>query len=205
MANGRLRFSLNPTSLAVVAGVLLLVLFATYQLGRGLGPVPPPTAAEVAADQSLQDALAQTPDPSVLKAGSSSSGTSLAALSGQARPGVEKSPAGTAQEEVVQGSGNSVERQPGMNYVVVESFSLDHLESAQFVQKWLAAKYGLHVTLNKKDGRWVLLSIAGFENRAQYEPYIENILSFGNQCGADLAKAGLPVYKLAAPFAVRWK
>lgn len=201
VGSGRLEISLNPVNTIVVVGVLLLALFSSYQIGRGVSNIAAPVAAGNLADNSgdeIEQALAQMPNAKVLDVGSKRSARDRTASPGRT------SPAGIAPKQSPAAAEIPAGPQPGLNYVILDSYKLDHKPSADYVQRWLERKYGLATMLQKRGKYWQLVCLNGFDyskpgEKEQCLKFCKDIQSLGDECKKELIKADLVVYKFARP------
>jgi hypothetical protein len=230
--DGRLNLSLTPTVAAIVGGVLLLMVFASFQLGRGTAG--PPAVAKAEGSETtdpLESALNQPPDSSVLDIGAtklegvrnqedssggttqertnragSSSGTSNAQRAA-ASPSAPRTLAGNSGSRT--SASTSTQRMPGLNYVIIQQFPLDHKESAEFIQAWLLENYDVATTLRRKSSSWQLVSLAGFDystpgDKEMCQQFIQDLKDIGSEVGKELIRRDMPAYMLTGPFAVKW-
>jgi len=203
--SGRIELSLNPVNAAVVAGVLLLILFSSYRLGQIIGDKGASNAQALSPGRTddIQQALLRPPDPGVLNVRNHTTPLMQQRISDrQGRPSAPK--AGASPPAA---GSSSAGPKAIINYVTVESFSLDHRKSAEYVQKWLA-KRALETRLQRSGNRWQLVTTLGFNvNKADHkvarDQLIEDLKSHGPACAEELRRQGLPEYWLKTPFAAR--
>jgi len=181
---GRIQFSLNPLSLCVAFGVLLIAVIGAYQFGRenrgaqprvddmpaaltggeGGAMVPdargPSSPARARAELTKGDV-----SPPVLLPAASGSGKNVSAGQSNAgsasgRPPVTAPDAGSTSAGAA-AIPTSV-RVKGLNYLYIVRFRPEHLEDAVHAHKWLASK-GIQTALDKSDDWLSLVSADGFD------------------------------------------
>lgn len=209
--SGRLEISLNTVNAAVAAGVALLVIFSSFMIGQGVGrsSAPARTPMASAPDDAIETALAQPADSSILDVGSEK-----ATLMGRLppHPGIaqvaKESPAAVKPPSSGEGP------PPGgwnrsLNYIVIQTFKQADRPAAEFIQRWLSKEYELETRLVSEGRNWVLITASGFDfsdpaERQASDHFITELKSLGDSCARELTRAGLPVYRLNAPFAKRF-
>lgn len=156
------RLARNPARLSAVIGAVAIVAFAGYLLDRRWGFW---TSSITPADtgDGLEWARRQPPQPGVLTLFAderASKPTTSAAQGGAANErGSAPEPAGPSVA-----GGQQVERQKGLNYIVVESFARDRLSDARAAQDFLAG-HGIETTIETARGGWILVTAQGFGAR----------------------------------------
>lgn len=171
---GRVRFSMNMASTAMVVGGVVLAVLASYQLGATIHGNRSATAGGEQAgslDAVLKspvnpDALEVGPTPLVMTHKPSSPSKPVT----PSKPAVtSKTPAGAApaQQPAAGVSKNEspdkAERLSGLNYVILETFKATDYEEAVHAQTWLAESQKLATTLERQGDRLQLISAEGFD------------------------------------------
>jgi hypothetical protein len=86
--------------------------------------------------------------------------------------------------------------------VLLESFTGEHEQAAQFAQQWLSAN-GYATRLEKRANYWRLVSADPFADESAAKKYMDAVPHIGDKLGSALAKAGLPIYKMTKPLQIR--
>lgn len=177
---GRVQLSLNPVSLCIAFGVLLVVVIGAFQIGRDTSGSAPRKDDIAAADQKRNPAggdadkrkepsaqqgalVSGTPTPPVVHPavdGRRASGPSRDAARGSARP-----PVADAEPRSPEATRTTVPRSnrvKGLNYLFIVRFRSENLDDAAHAHKWLASK-GIETALDD-GGDWLsLVSVDGFD------------------------------------------
>ncbi len=202
---GRLALSLNPVSAAVMAGVVLIALFTSYQLGRSSGFTAGSRTAAAPASQDEMDRLLNGPaKPEVIKNVAPQPRPRSTVSQTPARPAAGPAPTAAVKNPPAAAPPVVAPKPAGGRHVLIESFKADHGQSAEFAQTWLAEK-GYQTRLEKREDAWRLYSQESFEDDAQAGRYVEAMRQIGPQLNSALSKAKLPNYRLTSPIQVRTK
>ncbi|MGQ9651390.1 MAG: hypothetical protein ACUVXJ_14880 [Phycisphaerae bacterium] len=184
MERGRIQFSLNPLSLCVGFGVLLIAVIGAYQFGRdergsqqrvddmpaGLagadrGPTVPDARGSAGTAGSRTELAKGDVGPPIVRPTASDSGKSPSAGRSSAGTASVK-PAVTAPDAGSGGAGTAAVptsvRVKGLNYLYIVRFRPEHLEDAVHAHKWLASK-GIQTALDQSDDWLSLVSVDGFD------------------------------------------
>ncbi len=187
IGGGRLQFSLNPVSLCIAFGVLVLVVAGAYQFGKGYGHVaakiddPDVERARAgAADQKVVDVSAPSKNstPRIERADSGSRSGSRrdtgASAKEAAPPRPTPAPAAPLPSPKKLEPGPEAEpakaeplppapaRVKGLNYLYIVRFRAEHVDDATHARNWLASK-GIKTAIDT-DGDWLsLVSEEGFD------------------------------------------
>lgn len=186
---GRVHMVLSPIHAAVVGGALLIVLLASYQLGRGVSG----QVATAGGDDGLT-LLDQKPNPSVLEQPDGRA-ERTADRSGP-RDAADQTETAPPEDELI----------VGLRYVVLDTYAEKDLASAEFVQNWLQRVHDVPtVLMQRKDRSYRLIGTTGFDDsipgqKEACKRYIERIESLGRECGRELGRAKLQPYVFASPF-----
>jgi len=205
---GRVELSLNPVSVAVAVGGLLLALLLSYQLGRAFGSsAPPPLEANLGSQgaDEVEEALRQRPDPDYLDVGGQPRTPDRSTSAGQTPAGPDPAPS-IPLPSIAAGASK---RAPGLNYVILETFRPEHKNAAEYAQQ-LLARHNLQTTLEPRGNAWQLVSAQGFDYRdpaqkTRCQRYLETVISLGSMCSKELTKADLPVYTFAGPLVEKFE
>ncbi len=202
--DGRLLLSLNPINASIAGGIILLVILSSFLIGQSTGSSGRDVQAPAAVDD-IQHALKQPAKPDLLKVGgnpppdvrSSSTKDQSAQTAGQTQEKPTPRPERTA---------GTPEREPGINYVVIESFKQEHKKSAEHVRQWLQENYGLETTMERSGDYWRLVTVLGFDYREAgqkeaCQKFLNDLKALGDTCARELSGKGLAVYRLSGPFA----
>lgn len=189
MGAGRVQFSLNPVSLGVVFGAIVLIVFGAYQIGKGYSSLGP----------KKDDLAANTPgatDPGVLnnpgeeqpqgrKTDSGGSQTSRSGTRAGFTPPAKESgresvspvlhkPVAPAPPRKLESeppakagssqerSGGTVARTKGLNYLYIVRFRSENRDDAEHARKWLRDK-GINATIEDGGSMLSLVSTDGFD------------------------------------------
>lgn len=189
LESGRVHMVLSPMHAAVLGGVLLIVLLASYQLGRGVsGQVATAGAGDglTLLDQKPNPSVLEQPDGRAERAGERSAPLEVADRTDTAPP----------QDELI----------VGLRYVVLDTYAEKDLASAEFVRNWLREVHNIPtVLMRRKDKSYRLIGTRGFDDsipgqKEACKGYIEKIKSLGRECGRELGRAKLQPYVFASPF-----
>ncbi|MHC4442318.1 MAG: hypothetical protein ACYTF1_22755 [Planctomycetota bacterium] len=186
--HGRLEISLNPVSSLVVAGVVVLLLVVSYQLGSMRGQqvtdMPQAGLASPGAD-SIEEALNQKPNANVLGGDPRNLIGSRNAKrdNGRHRTGSLIMPKGNGSDITAQ----TGKRIPGMIYVILESFKAEDYKQAEHAQTWLSDKKNVMTTLEKRGQRWALYSTDGFSEKKWATDYRNKVILMGKQYKSEFA------------------
>lgn len=183
MDRGRIQFSLNPISLSIAFGVLLVAVIGAYQLGkdrRSVSPKEDDLAAlqEQERDSTVLDAgkpaKAVTPraelakgnaSPPIVRPAASGSGRATPAVQPNAGAGSAKPPAAPPSASTPGADNSAVPksvRVTGLNYLYIVRFRPEHLDDALHAHKWLSSK-GIETAIDD-GGDWLsLVSAEGFD------------------------------------------
>lgn len=203
----RLVLSLNALTATIVGGALVLALFASYQIGHKVGKGSAQTAALAGPGDSLEKALQQPPNPSVLKAPVTP--PNRMGLADTLPKQTPPKPAPEPVKPAVQPPPAAVPAPPtpalqrGAIHVVLETFQPTDREAAEFAKTWFESK-GIPTTLETKGRSFRLVSVAGFDyttptGEQEVAQLIQKVTELGRSCGRALAAAKLPVYTFRKP------
>lgn len=205
MGQGRIALSLNPVMATVVAGTLLVTLFASYELGHHSGYKAAKNAPAAVGADEIDRLVSGPPKLDVLKATPSQSRprasrereasppTRVVVTPGESGPKTATPPAPTASK-------------PGIpRHVLLETFKASDKESAEFARKWLADNKKMETNVETRGDRSIVLVSAetfdyskpGEEQKARQ--YCETIKSLGKTIGKEMARAGLKNYLFSSP------
>jgi len=206
LESGRVEISLNLVNAAVVVCVALLTLFSSYLIGQSVGTKQSPDV-QTAGIGLTDDLLNQPLDSRVLDVANRPNTLMQERTPEQPKPSAESGQAKIARATATDSSSSTVGPQAIMNYIVVESFKIEHQKSAEYVQKWLAEQ-NLETELKKSGNRWLLVTTGGFDitqdsHKAARDQLIENLKLNGPACAEALRNQGLPEYGLKGPYATR--
>jgi len=204
LENGRLVLSLNPINASIAGGIILLVILSSFLIGQSTGSGGGDIQAPAAVDD-IQQALKKPAKPDLLKVGGNPPPDSR---SGSTKDQPAQT-AGQTQEKPTprpERSAGPPEREPGINYVVIESFKQEHKKSAEHVKQWLQENYGLETTLERSGDYWRLVTVLGFDYREAgqkeaCQKFLDDLKALGDTCARELSGKGLAVYRLSGPFA----
>jgi hypothetical protein len=206
MGQGRIALSLNPVMATVVAGTLLVTLFAFYELGHHSGYKSAKNAPVAAAGTDEVDRLVSgSPKPDVLRA-----------TPAQPRPRANREREASPPTRVVvtpteSGTKNAIPPAPAVvkpgtaRHVLLETFKATDRESAEFARKWLATNKKMETNVETRGDHGIVLVSAetfdyskpGDEQKAKL--YCETIKTLGKTIGKEMARAGLKNYLFSSP------
>ncbi len=203
--SGRVEISLNPVNAAVVAGGVLLALLLSYEIGYNFGAPAPASREPIPAGDkgdSVKDALSRPPKPGALEVGSATWTGDGSARGGKGQPGRSAEQQGGARPPTPAGATGQAAR---LNYVVLQIFSRDHKQAAQYAQQIIESRYGIATALEPRDDKWQLVSAGRFDfgredQKRQAYSYRDKIKSLGEELAKELASKGLPVYRFSDPY-----
>ena len=201
IVGGRLEVRLNPIGGVVLLGGFLLLLLASYQLGKSVSRAAPAVGAGASApglDPGLDVTAVRDgqPDRRVLDVHDSGSrGIEAPPVPVRAVTPTpsENVPSLTGPDGPAEPAAAPAERAPGLNYIIVERFhtglpSVKSVEMArqhaQKAQKWLAEQAGLQTALYPmSNGKgYELWTVRGFkrpEQSAQMDQLADKIRGLG--------------------------
>lgn len=190
---------LNQVSTIVVGCLALLLLVGAFALGRM-------TAGDsgAVANAGIDDvtkALQGPADPDALKVGRSSTGASRSTAKDSSAPtGAKPGEADKAMTDAP-----TANREPGVNYVVIETFRTDHRKSGEVVRDWIKKEYGLDATLERVGDRLGLVTTLGFDykepgQKERCEDFLKQVKELSEDAAKELSAKGLPVYRLLSPY-----
>lgn len=217
---GRVELSLNPTNALIAVGVLAILMFGVFELGRGLKTDGGAMADKSGRDGEFAGLLGSKPDPKVMDVGQapppSSSGRNAASGAGSpagsgsrqrtATPpaGPSAPPTAGAPAQPAGAPAAAVQRTPGMYYLVFEGFKPEDRAQAEQLREWLMSKHQIEATIERAGGeRWQLVGTVPYTsaNDRKAEEFRKYIIDLGKQYKADLgAKAN---YDMRAPLFVQ--
>ncbi len=202
--SGRVELSMTPTNAAVIIGTTLLLVIGFYYVGQNRGRAAL-AAADLAAKKAdpLAEALNKPANPAALKVAAPAPRTSTPPRPAVNPPAPRQ--ASTPQTRVPPAlptppTETATPRGASDTYIVLETFGADDGPSAEFAQKWLAARQ-LGTVLEKKGSRWRLVSTVGFApgEEQKLQQYIETVKTVGRECARDMGRAKLQVYLFTSP------
>lgn len=204
VAGNRMQVSLSVVQGCVAAGLLLVFLAGSFELGRALAPGPQAGKAD-----ALSAALSQKPDDSVLDSPGNVSGKAdqaTASIAENARSAFAAASGGDQGSAETTGNAGLT---PGLNYLVLDGYKLDHKASAEHVRKWLREEHGIDTMLYMSPERYYLISATGFnrdmpDQKQACDDLLEKVKSLGAACRKELIRADLPVYGFAGPLIRRF-
>jgi hypothetical protein len=190
LENGRLNLSLTPVTTAVITGVLLLALVASYQVGAiGKSQKNPVAKQDSAADVSeamgldsgneLLDVPEQRETPrNVSSAARNSSGQNAQMAS-----------AGAGTRDLAS------TWKKGWYYVWMETFDAEHLSNAKRAQRWYS-QHGVDAWREQtSSGKWRLITRKGFPTRKKAESYGQYITSLAKKYKDDYGADAIYLFK----------
>lgn len=172
---GRIQFSLNPISLSVAFGVLLVALIGAYQLGKDKSSVPP-KADDLAALQEQEQERDSTvlgaarpakgdASPPIIRPAAGGSGRATPAAQPNASAGSAKPPAEPPSASTPEADRRAIPtsvRVTGLNYLYIVRFRPEHLDDALHAHKWLSNK-GIETAIDEGSDWLSLVSVEGFD------------------------------------------
>lgn len=189
LGGGKVQFSLNPVSLAIIFGVVVMFAFGAYQIGKGFGNLGPATDDLARADgqnDGIETAKAGKADPTVtdvprsdrpeVRRSEAASGVtrpnttkddnaSRSKTSVAANPPAPKTVAGKPQNDPrleAETTGSASARRAGLNYVWIARFKPDNRDDALHARKWLSDK-GIEASIDEGSSSLSLVSTTGFD------------------------------------------
>jgi hypothetical protein len=215
--DGRVEISLNTVNSAISVGVILLALFSFYMIGYQLGLR---SEAEVspAADRFGADSIAGAQqmgiNPDALGTGESEADSAEGALAGgSGLRGLGDRPASTRQEEPTDNSSTpnpaaqGIDRERGMNYIIIETFKPEHRKDAEHAQEWLESQQ-VYATLEKlSGGGYALVTVRGYDypsEKAEAERMVNSIQALGKAYKQEYAGERVIRYSFRGPLVRLW-
>jgi hypothetical protein len=182
--HGRLNLSLTPVTTAVVAGLILLALVASYQLGS-MGSSESDQVASKAQDSAadVSKDMGMAANDEVLDVDQQRQ-TPRNVESAAQNPGGQ-----TAQQASAGGNAGMDSWREGWYYVWMETFDQQHLSNAKRAQQWFS-EHGVDTWREKMEsGKWRLISRKGFPTKQEamnYSAYITDLATeYKDEYGAD--------------------
>ncbi len=194
---GRVNLSLNYVNIAVITFMLIVLVLVSYFIGamghRSAELTNLPEPLETTGSPEIDEAIGQPPQPRALSVDSSSPVKAVQET--------RRSPGAAERSVTPTAALAETGRVSGRNYVVIESFQLQHRQEAETARDWLKNQ-GILATLDRTEsGRLVLISVDGFSGKDAAEPYCKKIVELGKKYKQEFA--GKAQYSFHAPYVFR--